>query len=68
MVKKSLKQAIWVGVGVSIGGCILPRLLFKELYNNTWPPIWQDAILYFIGGYVGSFLIFLIINWFKSKL
>jgi len=67
MIKKSLKSAIGVSLGVTIGGCVLPRIFFSNLYNNTWPPIWQQAILYFIAGYAVSFLVYLIINWIKSK-
>jgi hypothetical protein len=67
MIKKSLKSAIGVSIGVTIGGCVLPRIFFSNLHNDTWPPIWQQAVLYFVIGYVASFLVYLVINWIKSK-
>ncbi|MDF2596541.1 MAG: hypothetical protein K0R69_2882 [Clostridia bacterium] len=67
MVKKSLKSAVGTSIGVTLGGCILPRLFFRNLYNNTFPPIWKQVIFYLIVGYMTSFLVFFIINWVKAK-
>ncbi|WP_069997668.1 hypothetical protein [Cellulosilyticum sp. I15G10I2] len=68
MIEKSLKSAVGTSIGVALGGCILPRFFFRNLYNNTFPPIWKQAILYLIVGYMTSFLVFFIINWVKAKL
>jgi hypothetical protein len=56
-----------VSIGTTIGGCILPRIFFNNLYNDSWPPIWQQVILYLTAGYVASFLVYLVINWIKIK-
>lgn len=68
MIKKSLKSAIGIGIGTTLGGCILPRLLLSGAYNDTWPPIWKQAILYFVISYPVAFLVFLLIEWVKSKI
>ncbi|SHK08802.1 hypothetical protein [Desulforamulus aeronauticus] len=68
MVKRSLKAAIGVSAGITIGGIIIPRIfLFPELYNKTFPSIVVHSIMYFIGSYIVSFLSFLLIEWMKSK-
>ncbi len=68
MIKKSLKQAIGISIGTAIGGVLLPRLLFQDMFNATYPPIWKHLVMYLAVGYIGSFLVFLLINWVKSKL
>ena len=68
MIKKSLKSAVGTSIGVALGGCILPRLFFPNLYNSTFPLIWKQAILYLIVGYVASFVVLFIINWVQAKL
>ena len=68
MINRSLKAAIGVSVGITIGGIIIPRLfLFPELYNETFPSIIVHSMMYFIGSYIVSFLFFLLIEWIKSK-
>lgn len=67
MLRKALKSAIGVAIGITIGGCALPRICFPNLYNETWPPLWKQIISYFVVGYVTAFLVFLIINWVLSK-
>ncbi|MDK2808857.1 MAG: hypothetical protein PWP24_1594 [Clostridiales bacterium] len=67
MLKKSLKSAVGVSIGITLGGCIIPRILFSDLYNNTFPPIWEHALTYLIQGYLVSFLVSLLINWIESK-
>jgi len=67
MIKEALKRAAGMGIGVALGGCILPRLLYPHMYNNTYPPIWQQAILYFAVGYIVSFAVYLLIAWLKAK-
>ncbi|KXL52802.1 hypothetical protein CLNEO_18240 [Anaerotignum neopropionicum] len=66
MIRKSLKSAIGISIGVAIGKCILPRLIFTELYNDTYPPIWKQAILSLVVGYITAFLVVLFFNWIKS--
>lgn len=67
MVKRALKSAIGIGVGATLGGVLLPRLLFPAQYNETFPPIWQQVLLYFAVSYAVSFLTYLLIEWLKSK-
>lgn len=68
MIKRSLKAAIGVSIGIVIGGVIIPRLfLFPYLYNETFPSIFMHSIIYFGGSYIVSFLIFLFIEWIKLK-
>lgn len=68
LIKKALKSAIGPSVGITIGGCILPRLFFVDWYNNTYPPIWKHAILYLLVGYITAFLVFFIISLFQSRM
>lgn len=68
IIKRSLKFAIGPSVGVTIGGIIIPRIMFSNLYNETYPPIFVQACLYFVVGYIASFLVSLLIEWIKLKL
>lgn len=68
MIKKALKSAIGVSIGTTIGGVILPRILFSELYNNTYPPILEQVLLYFVISYGACFLVQLLIEWIKKKM
>lgn len=69
MVKRSLKTAIGVSIGITIGGVIIPKLfLFPDLYNETFTSIFAHSIIYFGSSYSVSFLIFLFIEWIRSKL
>ncbi|MDD3242325.1 MAG: hypothetical protein PHD32_01220 [Eubacteriales bacterium] len=63
----SLKSAAGIAVGTTIGGCLLPRLFFGNLCNETWPPIWKQAVIYFLVGYLAAFLVFFLINLIKTK-
>lgn len=67
MLKRALKFAIGPSVGITIGGIIIPRIMFSNLYNETYPPILVQACLYFVVGYAVSFLVSLLIEWVKSK-
>lgn len=67
MIKRALKSAIGVSIGITIGGVVLPRLLFSELYNDTYPPILTQALMYFAVGYFVCFITFLLIELVKSK-
>lgn len=68
MFKRSLKFAIVPSLGVTIGGVIIPRIVFSNLYTETYPPIFVHTGLYFVVGYITSFLISLFIEWIKSKM
>lgn len=68
MVKKALKSAIGVSIGVTIGGVVLPRIFFSERYNETWPPILEQTLLYFAVGYATCFLVALLIEGIKTKM
>ena len=61
MVKKAAKYAVWIAVGTTVGGCLLPRLYFRELYNASWPPVWKEALLYFGMGFVAAFSVLLLL-------
>jgi hypothetical protein len=65
MFKRSVKFAIGPSVGITIGGVIIPRIIFSNLYNETYPPIFVHAGLYFVVGYIASFLVSLLIEWIK---
>ncbi len=67
MVRQALKQAIWISLGVTIGGVMLPRLLNKQLYNDSYPPLALHMLLYFIAGYVVCFLTSWFILYLRSK-
>lgn len=67
MVKRALKFAIGPSIGITIGSIIIPRIMFSNLYNETYPPILVQACLYFVVGYIVCFLVSLFIEWIKSK-
>jgi hypothetical protein len=67
MLKRALKFAIGPSVGITLGGIIIPRIIFPNLYNETYPPILLQACFYFVVGYIVSFLVSLLIEWIKSK-
>ncbi len=67
MLKRALKFAIGPSAGIALGGVIIPRIMFPHLYNETYPPILLHATLYFFGGYIVSSLVFLLIEWIKSR-
>ena len=66
MVKKALKNAIGPTVGLVIGN-VLFRLTNSHLFNETWPPIFIQFLLYLVVGYAVSFAVILFIEWVKSK-
>lgn len=67
MVKRALKSAIGVSLGIAAGGTVLPRLLHPYFYNNTYPPLWIHALLNFSIAYISCFLMYLLAEWIKSK-
>lgn len=67
MVKKALKSAIGVSIGVTAGSVVLPRILFSERYNNTYPPILEQTLLYLAVSYGVCFFVYLLIEWIKTK-
>jgi O-antigen/teichoic acid export membrane protein len=67
MFRRALKFAIGPSIGITLGGIIIPRIMFPNLYNETYPSILVHAVLYFAVGYIVSFLVALLIEWVKSK-
>jgi len=65
---RALKFAIGPSLGLTIGGIIIPRIMFANRYNQTYPPMLVHAGLYFVTGYIVSCVIFLFIEWVKSKM
>ena len=69
MIKKALKSAVGISIGITIGGVIIPRLfMFKNLYNETYPPVFVHSMIYFVGSYMVCFLFFILLEWIKSKI
>lgn len=67
MIKRALKLAIGPSLGITLGGIIIPRMMYPSRYNETYPPILLHVILYLFVGYMVSFLVCLLIEWIKSK-
>lgn len=67
MIKKAAKQAIGTGLGCTLGGTVLPRLLLAQNYNSTWPPLWQHVATSFVVCYGVSFAVLLLMNWLGAK-
>lgn len=65
--KKALKSAISVSIGTTVGTVLLPRMMFSQLYNNTYPPIWQQALLCFVVSYGVGVVVLLLIEWVRNK-
>jgi hypothetical protein len=65
VLKRALKFAFGPSIGVTIGGVIIPRIMFSN--NEVYPPIFIHASVYFICGYIMSFLISLLFEWIRSK-
>ena len=68
MIRKALLIAVGSGAGVTIGGTILPRLLYPHLYNASYPSMWLQATISFAAAFTGGFLVGLLILWIISKL
>ncbi|RCX20033.1 hypothetical protein DFR58_102102 [Anaerobacterium chartisolvens] len=67
MLKRALRTAIGVSIGVTIGFVVLPRIFLPQLYNSTYPPVLQQALLYLAISYAICFFVCLLIEWIKSK-
>jgi uncharacterized membrane-anchored protein YhcB (DUF1043 family) len=67
LIKQALKSSIGPSIGVVIGN-VLWRITNPELYNETWPPIFVQAALYLLVGYIVSFLVVLLIKRIKGKI
>lgn len=67
MIKKSLIQAISLSAGITAGGVLIPRLLYPNNYNMTYPPLWAHALGYFLMGCGACFAIYLLINLFIAR-
>lgn len=48
-------------------GVVIPRKVFDNLYNSTYPSIFEQSILYFFITYIVSFLTYMLIDWMKSS-
>jgi len=66
VIKRALKFAIGPSVGIVIGN-LLFRITNPNLYDETWPPIFMQALLYLVVSYAIVFLVGLLIEWIKSK-
>ena len=63
-VKSCLSRAVWIALGVTLGGMILPRILQPA----THPPLTAGAVLFsFIVVYLVSVLAYLLIGWIRKK-
>lgn len=60
--KKAVKLAFWIAVGTAIGGVLLPRLLFSENFNSTYPPLLLHLLMYAGVGFAASFLVQMLID------
>lgn len=68
MIKKALKSAVGISIGIVIGGVIIPRLFTnKNLYNDTYPSILVHSIMYFVVSYIACFLMSLLFEWIQSN-
>ena len=67
MIKRAFIFAIGPSIGLVVGNVFF-RIRFPELYNETWPSILSQALLYLVTGYIVSFLIALLIEWIKTKI
>ena len=67
MIRQALKRAFGVSLGVTIGGVLLPRLLWTWRYNATFPPLALHVLLYFVGSFVVCFLVTWLVLFLKSK-
>lgn len=69
IVKSSLKIALGVSIGTTIGGAIIPRLwLYPNLYNDTYPPLGVYFVFYFVASVIICFPVSLLINWIIVKI
>ena len=47
MLKKIITLAIFIGFCSTLGGSVLPRLLFPGMFGPSYPPIWLHALVNF---------------------
>ncbi|HKM39486.1 MAG TPA: hypothetical protein VJ036_04370 [bacterium] len=66
-VRRALKAALGPSFGVVVGGVIFPRLMHSWPYNETYPPLLIHVAIGLVGGYLGSLLVCLVWEWFRSK-
>jgi len=71
MIKKSFRSALGVGIGVTLGGVIIPKVfIYPKLYNNNLenlPNFVIECILCFVAAFISSFLVFLICDEFNKS-
>ena len=66
-IKSHLGSALGVGMGITLGGVIIPRFFFTPQAFTTYPPILNHILLYFITTYIGSFLLFCLMDWLNAQ-
>ena len=64
LVKRALVRAFWIALGTAIGGGLLSRMSFSNLPQ---PPIAKQLLVCFAGGYVGAFLVYLLLEIFGRQ-
>lgn len=67
MVKEALKSAFGPSLGVTLGGQIIPRIIYSERYNETYPTLFKNVAFVFIILYSVCFLVSLLTLWLKEK-
>ena len=66
MLKRALKSAIGPSVGVTVGSVIF-RITNQGLYNETWPSVLEQTVLYLFAGYIVCFVVSLLIEFVRQK-
>lgn len=67
MIKKSLISSIGVSIGIMIGKYLLPKIFSTNSYNDIYSLNWKQFPFDFVIAYVTTFLVYLALNWIKSK-
>ena len=66
-IKTNLESALGVGLGITLGGVIVPHYAAPPLFFVASPPLVPQALLYFAVTCCGSFLLFCLSDWMKSR-
>ena len=67
-IKTNLESALGVGLGITLGGVIIPHYVTPPLFFVVFPPLVPQALLYFAVTCCGSFFMFCFFDWMKSRL
>ncbi len=65
--KSHLESALGVGLGITLGGVIIPRIFFTPPAFTTYPPLLYHMVLYFVTTYMGSLLFFCLLDWLNAQ-